>query len=81
LRQWAGGQKLVEVQPGSVGEAIDTLCRQYPGVAERVRDEDGQTRQFVNIYLNGEDIRFLDGPGTAVRDGDELIIAPAVAGG
>lgn len=81
LRQWAGGQKLVEVQSSSVGEAINTLCDQYPGVAERVLDEEGRTRQFVNVYLNGEDVRFLDGPGTAVRDGDELVIAPAVAGG
>ena len=50
-------------------------------MAERVLDEEGRTRQFVNVYLNGEDVRFLDGPGTAVRDGDELVIAPAVAGG
>jgi sulfur-carrier protein len=81
LRQWANGQKLVEVRPSSVGEAIQELCTQYPGVGERVLDERGQPRRFVNVYVNGEDVRLLQGHDTPLGDGDEVIIAPAVAGG
>lgn len=81
LRQWADGQKLVEVQSSSVGDAIQTLCARYPAVAERVLDEQGKTRRFVNVYVNGEDVRLLEGEATPLRDGDEVIIAPAVAGG
>lgn len=81
LRQWAGGQKVITVDPAPVGEAIRTLCTEYPGVGERVLDEGGQARRFVNIYVNGEDVRLLQGPDTPLQDGDEVIIAPAVAGG
>jgi MoaD family protein len=81
LRQWVDGQKLVEVPPCSVGDAIHELCQRYPGVGERVLDEAGRPRRFVNIYVNGEDVRLLQGNETPLRDGDEVIIAPAVAGG
>jgi MoaD family protein len=81
LRQWAAGKRSVEVPPGSVAQAIQALCSDYPAVGERVLDEAGQTRRFVNIYVNGEDVRLLQGQETALRDGDEVIIAPAVAGG
>lgn len=81
LRQWADGQKIVEVQPGSVAEAMQHLCSTYPAVGQRVLDEDGKTRRFVNIYVNGEDVRLLQGPETPLHDGDEVILAPAVAGG
>lgn len=81
LRQWANGQKLVEVQGSSVGDAIQTLCAQYPGVGERVLDESGKPRRFVNVYVNGDDVRLLQGENTPLSDGDELILAPAVAGG
>jgi molybdopterin synthase sulfur carrier subunit len=81
LRQWAEGKKLVEVQGDSVGGAVQALCTDYPAVGERVLDESGEPRRFVNLYLNGEDVRLLQGTSTPVTDGDELIIAPAVAGG
>jgi molybdopterin converting factor small subunit len=81
LKQWADGKRVVEVAPSSVGEAIQSLCRQYPAVGERVLDESGKPRRFVNVYVNGEDVRLLQGEDTPLLDGDELIIAPAVAGG
>lgn len=81
LRQWADGQKLVEVHSTSVGEAIQHLCTEYPAVGERVLDDSGQPRRFVNVYVNGEDVRLLQGQETPLSDGDEVIIAPAVAGG
>ncbi|HLJ65856.1 MAG TPA: ubiquitin-like small modifier protein 1 [Chloroflexota bacterium] len=82
LRQWVDGQKAVTLDTaGSVGDTIQALCRSYPQVAERVLDGDGQPRRFVNVYVNGDDIRLLQGTDTPVRDGDELILAPAVAGG
>lgn len=81
LKQWAGGKRSVEVPPGSVADAIQALCRDYPAVGERVLDDAGQARRFVNIYVNGEDVRLLQGQETPLADGDEVIIAPAVAGG
>ena len=65
----------------TIGEAIQQLEAQFPGMRERLLDDTGELSRFVNIYLNGEDIRFLDGLGTAVKSGDELSIVPAVAGG
>lgn len=81
LRQWADGQKVVEVPSSSVSGAIKELCTRYPAVGERVLDENGQPRRFVNIYVNGEDVRLLQGQETPLSEGDEVIIAPAVAGG
>lgn len=81
LKQWTDGKRIVEVPSGSVGEAIRSLCTEYPGVGERVLDEQGQPRRFVNLYVNGEDVRLLQGTQTSLSDGDEVIIAPAVAGG
>ena len=81
LRQWADGQKQVEVESNSVGDALQNLCIRYPSVGERVLDEGGQRRRFVNVYVNGEDVRLLQEDSTPLRDGDEIIIAPAVAGG
>ncbi|HEX8917959.1 MAG TPA: ubiquitin-like small modifier protein 1 [Chloroflexota bacterium] len=81
LRQWADGQKQVEVESASVGDALQNLCSRYPSVGERVLDEGGQRRRFVNVYVNGEDVRLLQDDSTPLRDGDEIIIAPAVAGG
>lgn len=66
---------------GTIGEAILELEQQYPGMKERLLDDTGELRRFVNIYVNGEDIRFLDNLATAIKSGDELSIVPAVAGG
>jgi molybdopterin synthase sulfur carrier subunit len=80
LRQHTGGQATVEVSGATVQTALDDLDRKCPGVAGRIFDN-GQVRRFVNIYLNDEDIRYLDNLATPVKDGDDLAIIPAVAGG
>ena len=81
LRPLAEGQRFVHVDGGSVADAITTLCTRYPAIGERVLDENGAPRRFVNVYVNGEDVRLLQGHQTPLADGDEVIIAPAVAGG
>jgi molybdopterin synthase sulfur carrier subunit len=80
LRQHTNGLASVDVVGGTVQTALEELTRQYPAVAQRIF-ENGQLRRFINIYLNDEDIRYLDNLGTPVKDGDELSIIPAVAGG
>jgi molybdopterin converting factor small subunit len=80
LRPLTGGQKTVEAAGSSLQEVITDLDASYPGIAERLVDESG-LRRFVNVYLNDEDVRFLDGLTTTVRDNDSITILPAVAGG
>jgi len=75
------GQAKVEVDSAVMGDLVDKLNSEYPGFKDRLVDEEGELRYFVNIYLNGEDIRFMDGLKTATADGDEISIVPAVAGG
>ena len=65
----------------NVGELIEDLERQFPGLRERLVEDRGELRRFINIYVNQEDIRFLQGKGTALKDGDEVSIVPAIAGG
>jgi MoaD family protein len=81
LRAAAGNATEAQVQGSTVGEALDALYAQHAELRERIADSDGGLRRFVNVYLAGEDIRFLDGLQTPVADGDELTILPAVAGG
>lgn len=81
LRKFTGDQAEVEIEGATVGEVIDNLEAQHAGIKERMVDEDGAIRRFVNVYVNEEDIRFLDGPGTALKDGDQVTIVPAIAGG
>src|SRR3954467_2385944 len=81
LRDAAGGATAVAVDGGTVGEALDALYDQHSELRERIADGDGSLRRFVNVYLKGEDIRFLEGLDTTVADGDEVTILPAVAGG
>lgn len=71
----------VEVSGSTIKELVDDLERKYPGIKERICDEEGAIRRFVNIYLNDEDIRFLDGDSTVVNEGDDVSIIPAIAGG
>jgi molybdopterin synthase sulfur carrier subunit len=71
----------VSADGGSVAECIASLEASYPGLKERLCDESGEIRRFVNIYVNGEDVRFLQGLATPLKDGDEVSIVPAVAGG
>ncbi len=80
LRDAAGGVSSVEVEGSTVGEALESVFRAHGELRERLYT-DGDLRRFVNVYLGGEDIRFLDGLQTAVPDGGELTILPAVAGG
>lgn len=71
----------VDIAAKNVKELLETLERQYPGIKDRLCDESGRLRRFVNIYLNEEDIRFLKQEATALKDGDEVSIVPAIAGG
>lgn len=80
LRQLTGGEGLVEMDPGTVGGIIMELENNNPGIAERLLDN-GQLRRFINVYVDGEDVRFEDGLDTEVKDGSEVSIVPAVAGG
>jgi MoaD family protein len=81
LRDAAGNQAEAQVEGGTVGEALAALYEQHGELRSRISDDGGGLRRFVNVYLGGEDIRFLDGLDTPVSDGDELTILPAVAGG
>ena len=81
LRRMTNGQDKVEMEASNLTDMIDTLEASYPGFKERLIDENGELRYFVNIYINGEDVRFLDGLATAAKSGDEISIVPAVAGG
>jgi molybdopterin synthase sulfur carrier subunit len=80
MRQYTEGQATVEAQGATVKAVLDDLGRKYPGVTSRLFEK-GQVRRFVNVYLNDEDVRYLDSLETAVKDGDEVSIIPAVAGG
>ena len=81
LRGAAGGAAEARADGGTVGEALEALYSQHGELRERIAGDDGELRRFVNVYLKGEDIRFLDGLATPVADGDEVTILPAVAGG
>jgi molybdopterin converting factor small subunit len=80
MRQHTEGQAVVEVTGATVQGALDHLGQKCPGITQRLFDN-GQVRRFVNVYLNDEDIRYLNNLATPVKDGDELAIIPAVAGG
>jgi molybdopterin synthase sulfur carrier subunit len=80
MRPHTDGQATVETGGATVKQVLDNLGQKYPGLAGRIF-ENGQVRRFVNVYLNDEDIRYLDSLNTAVKDGDEVSIIPAVAGG
>ena len=81
LRPLTGGQSEVQGSPGKLGALLDELDRQFPGLRDRLCDADGKVRDFVNIFANEEDIRFLDGLETELQAGDRISILPAVAGG
>ncbi|MBS1676886.1 MAG: MoaD family protein [Actinobacteria bacterium] len=80
LRAATGGQAEVEVEGSNVGEALDAVFAAYGDLRERIT-QDGTLRRFVNVYVSGEDIRFQQGLETAINEGDEVTILPAVAGG
>ncbi len=81
LRKLTNNQSEVEIAAATVGELVDGLEGAYGGIAEKLLDEDGEIRRYVNIFVNDEDIRFLDGKDTPLTDGDNVSIVPAIAGG
>lgn len=81
LRNLTGNQPTVTGEGATLASLVANLEGAYPGIKDRMLDDAGQIRRFVNIYVNGDDVRFMDGLGTPLRDGDEVSIVPAVAGG
>ena len=81
LRRLTNGEDKVDVEADSLGGVIDAMNEQYPGLRDRICDDQGQLRNFVNVYVNGEDVRFLQGLNTPTTAGDEISVVPAVAGG
>jgi sulfur-carrier protein len=81
LQRLTQNQAEVTVEGGDIREVISNLEAKFPGVKARLCDENGALRRFVNIYINEEDIRFLKGESTPLKDGDEVSIVPAIAGG
>ncbi len=81
LRKLTGEREVVEASGSTIDEILQSLDTSYPGLKGRICDEEGNVRRFVNVYLNDEDIRFLDDKKTSVNEGDEISIVPAIAGG
>jgi molybdopterin converting factor small subunit len=81
LRQYAGKQAAVEVKAGSIADALSSLISQHPELRRHLYTDDGKLRAFVNVYLNDEDVRYLQKEATAVKDGDTISIVPSIAGG
>ena len=81
LRTLTKGSAEVQAKGDTVGDLVLDLERQFPGLRERLLDDAGELRRFINVYVNEEDIRFLQGKTTALKDGDQVSIVPAIAGG
>jgi sulfur-carrier protein len=81
LQRLTNGDAEVRAEASSVGELVNNLEAQYPGIKERLCDEQGRLRRFVNVYVNNEDIRFQQNEETPLNEGDEVSIIPAIAGG
>ena len=81
LRQYAGKQASIDVQGATVGEAMNALLAQHPELRKHLYTDDGKLRAFVNLYLNDEDIRYLEKEATALKEGDNISIVPSIAGG
>ena len=81
LRTHTGGNKTVEGTGATLGALVDDIDAQHPGIKNRLVTEEGKLHRFVNVYVNDEDVRFLGGLGTPLKDGDSVTVLPAVAGG
>jgi sulfur-carrier protein len=81
FRRFTDGIPKLDSGATTVAEALNELVSRYPALSRHVRDEQGQIRQFLNVYLNEEDIRFLGGEASALKDGDRLLLVPSIAGG
>jgi sulfur-carrier protein len=81
FRRFTEGAPKVECSATTVAEALHDLTTKFPALNKHVRDDQGQIRQFLNVYLNEEDIRFLGGESSALKDGDRVLLVPSIAGG
>jgi sulfur-carrier protein len=81
LRANVGGAREVQAAGSTIGEVLDTLSGAYPALRDQLFTQDGELNRFVNVYVNGQDVRYLDGRATAVADTDEVRLLPAMAGG
>jgi molybdopterin converting factor small subunit len=81
FRRFTNGTPKVDCSATTIGEALATLTVRFPDLSRHVRDEQGQIRQFLNIYLNEEDIRFLGGEACSLKEGDRVLLVPSIAGG
>jgi sulfur-carrier protein len=81
LRKFTQGVDEVNAQGANVKSVVEDLEKKYPGIKERICDETGKIRRFVNVYVNGDDIRFLQNLETSIKEGDNISIVPAIAGG
>ena len=81
LRKVTNGEDKASVEGSTMSEVVEALENQFPGLKDRICEPTGELRSFVNVYINGEDIRFVDGMSSSVASGDEISIVPAVAGG
>lgn len=81
LRKLTNELEVVQASGANIAEILESLDKAFPGLKERICDEQGNVRRFVNVFVNDEDIRFLDEKNTAVKDSDEISIVPAIAGG
>jgi MoaD family protein len=81
LQPFTNNQAAIECEGSSIADLLESLEKSCPGIKSRLCDEQGQPRRFLNLYVNSEDIRFLEGTQTPLQDGDEVSIVPAVAGG
>jgi molybdopterin synthase sulfur carrier subunit len=81
LRKFTGGAESVAADGETIAAVVQDLDRRHTGLKDRICDENGKVRRFVNVYVNGDDIRFLSSLDTPVKDGDEISIVPAIAGG
>lgn len=81
FRRFTDGAAKVDCSAATIAEALTQLVARYPALSRHVRDEQGQIRQFLNVYLNEEDIRFLGGESCSLKDGDRVLLVPSIAGG
>ncbi|HTB92936.1 MAG TPA: MoaD/ThiS family protein [Candidatus Sulfotelmatobacter sp.] len=81
FRRFTEGSPKVDTGAATVAEALNDLTTKFPALSRHVRDDQGQIRQFLNVYLNEEDIRFLNGESSPLKDGDRVLLVPSIAGG
>lgn len=81
LQKLTQNKSEVEVEAGTIKQLVESLEKSYPGIKDRICDESGKIRRFINFYVNDEDVRFLKGDATSLKDKDEVSIIPAIAGG